>query len=161
MITMKAFSKYHNQGKKSDFLARYRESHSNPEFEKFSGDLKYELYQNPGGIEFFEWINEAEQELHTDSKAIYECILTNFGGSQRITARIVDPEGGVVFKMKTKINQMIKPRRINWFYFTIVSMFTTLCLHIFDYVKDVGNTIQLIINIFIKEVKGPNLSGFA
>ena len=142
VIIMRAFRKYHSQSEKSDFLTRYRESHSNGEFERFSGDLKYELYQNPSGSEVFEWIREAEKELHPDAKTVYECILTNFGGSQRITARIVDPEGGVVLK----INQAIKPRKIKWVFFTIIFMFVMLCLHIFDYVKDVGNNIKSFIH---------------
>ena len=106
--------------------------------------MKYEIYQNPNGLEVFEWIKEAEQELHPNAKAVYNCVLANFGGSHQITARLVDPEGGMVLKIKTRINKKLAPRRIKWFYLTIGSMFVTLCLHIFDYVKDVGETITIL-----------------
>ena len=143
MIAMKAFSKNHSQGNKSDFLALYRDAHLSPGFERFSGDLKYEISQNPGDVEVCKWIKEAEQELHSDAKAVYDCILTNFGGSHQVTVRIIEPDGSIMAKIKTKIDQVLWPRKIKWYFFTIIFMFAVLCLHIFDYVKDIGNPIHL------------------
>ena len=103
MITKKAFGKYISQGNRSDFLSCYRESHHKKEFIKFAGDLKYEIYQNPGDMEVFKWIKEAEEEMHKDAKDIYNCVLTNFGGSHELTVRIVEPEGGFISKIREKI----------------------------------------------------------
>ena len=139
MIAMKVFSKYPRQGNKSDFLAAYRDSHLGTGFKNFSEDLKYEISRNPGGEEVCKWIKEAEQELHSDAKAVYDCILDNFGGSHQVTARIIEPDGSMMAKIKTKIDQTIWPRKVKWYFFTIISMFVVLCLHMFDYVKDIGN----------------------
>ena len=140
MITKKAFNKYLYQREKSDFIAQYREIHlSESKCEKFFGELKYEMYQNPAKMEeVCSWVKEAEEELHKEANDIYDCVLINFGGSYQVTARIVDPQGGIVAKMGSKINQMIWPRKVKWYLFKIAIMFVMLCLHMFDYVKDIG-----------------------
>ena len=129
-------------------MAHYREiHHSKSKREKFFGDLKYEMYQNPDKMEeVCTWVKEAEEELHKDANAIYDCVLTNFGGSHQVTARIVDPKGGIVTKMGSKIDQMVWPRKIKWHLFKIAIMFVMLCLHMFDYVKDIGKvTVELLL----------------
>ena len=144
MITKKAFNKYLYQREKSDFIAQYREIHlSESKCEKFFGDLKYEMYQNPAKMEeVCTWVKEAEEELHKDANAIYDCVLTNFGGSHQVTARIVDPKGDIVTKIGSKIDQMVRPRKIKWYLFKIAIMFAMLCLHMFDYVKDIGKVTE-------------------
>ena len=140
MITKKIFNKNLPQRNKADFIAQYREIHlSKSKCEKFFGDLKYEMYQNPDKMEeVCSWVKEAEEELHMEASAIYDCVLTNFGGSCQLTARVVNPQGSIVAKTMSKINQMIWPKRIKWHLFNIAFMFAMLCLHMFDYVKDIG-----------------------
>ena len=139
-IAKKAFNKYLHQRDKSEFIGQYREIHiSESKYEKYFGDLKYEMYQNPAKVgEVCSWVREAEEELHKDASAIYDCVLTNFGGSYQVTARIVDPKGSILAKMRSKLNQMIWPRKIKWYLPRIATMFFMLCLHMFDYVKDIG-----------------------
>ena len=40
--------------------------------------------------------------------------------------------------MESNINQMIWPKKIKWYLPKIAIMFGMLCLHMFDYVKDIG-----------------------
>ena len=129
MITEKAFGKNHFQGTKSEFLIRYQKSHGSSEFDELCGTLKYEIYRNPDEMEVCKWVVEAEHELHKDSREVYECVLVNFGGSLDVTSRIADPEGGVIYKMSSKVDQALKPRKIKWYIFKIIAMFALLCLH--------------------------------
>ena len=128
------------QGDKSDFVAQYRKIHqSKSKCEQFYRDLEYEMYQNPARAEeVCSWVKEVEEELHKEASTIYDCVLTNFGGSNQVTARIVDPKGSIVAKMVSNIFQMIWPKTIKWYLPKIAIMFVMLCLHMFDYVKDIG-----------------------
>ena len=97
------------------------------------------MYQNPARVEeVCSWVKEVEEELHKEASTIYDCVLTNFGGSNQVTARIVDPKGSIVAKMVSNIFQMIWPKTIKWYLPKIAIMFVMLCLHMFDYVKDIG-----------------------
>ena len=98
-----------------------------------------ELYQNPAGVsEVCEWIKEAEEKVHSDAADIYNCILANFGGCHPLTARIADPQGGIGVKIKDRVKKMAPHKKIRWHILTIFRMFVMLCLHMFDYVKDIG-----------------------
>ena len=114
MITKKAFNLYFHQKNKSDFIQLYQKAHkSEPICKKFFEDLKYEIYQNPDKVEdLCSWVKEAEEGLHIDAKAAYNCILENFGGSDHVTARIVDPQGGIAVKIASTIDKLISPRKI-------------------------------------------------
>ena len=140
MIAKQSFEKCLYQRDESEFKALYIEAHQfNPNFKRFCEELKYEMYQIPTKVsETLNWVREIEEEIHGDAEEIYKCINTHFGGSHYLTARIVDPEGGVMVKIQTKINQMVLPRRIRWYFLSNSTMFVMLCLHIFDYVKDIG-----------------------
>ena len=140
MIMKQSFQKCLHQRDESDFKSLYVEFHNfDPNFEEFCQELKYEMYQNPTKVgATFKWVREMEEKLHGESEEIYKCINTNFGGSHYLTKRMVDPEGGVLVKIREKINQMMLPRKIRWYFFSNFHMFVMLCLHMFDYVKDIG-----------------------
>ena len=146
MVAKQSFKKCLYQREESDFKAIYVENHQfGPNFEKFCGEVKFEMYQNPASMEVtLKWVREIEEELHGEAEEIYNCINTNFGGSHYLTTRIVDPEGGVFIKISSKINQMMLPRRIGWYFLSNFIMFIMLCLHMFDYVKDIGETFSLV-----------------
>ena len=119
----------------------YLEAHQNsPEdHQRICSDLKYELYQNPAGVsKVCEWLKESEEELHSDPADVYNCILANFGGCHPLTARIADPQGGIGVKIREKVGKMAPHTKIRWHLFTIFKMFVMLNLHMFDYVKDIG-----------------------
>ena len=140
MITKQSFKKCLHQKAESDFKALYVEIHQfGPNFEGFCQEVKYEMYQNPANVgQISKWVREIEEELHGEAEEIYKCINSNFGGSHYLTTRIVDPEGGVIAKIQTQINQMMYPRRVRWYFLSNFAMFIMLCLHMFDYVKDIG-----------------------
>ena len=79
-----------------------------------------------------------EEELHSDPDEIYNCILANFGGSCCLTSRITDPSGGMIVKIQRGISKMILPKKVKWHVLSIFVLFVVLCLHMFDYVKDIG-----------------------
>ena len=140
MISKTAFRQCLFQKEKQEFKAIYAEMHqSETKFELFSKELKYETYRNlVKMVEVFEWIKEAEEELHSEPDEVYNCILSNFGGSCCLTSRITDPSGGVMYKIKSGINKMILPKKVKWHFLSIIILFVMLCLHMFDYVKDIG-----------------------
>ena len=140
MIMKQSFEKCLHQRDESDFKALYVEIHQfDPKFEGFCQELKYEMYQNPAKVGVtFKWVRQMEEKLHGEAEEIYKCINTNFGGSHYLTARMVDPEGGVLVKIQTKIDQMMLPRKVRWYFLSNFHMFVMLCLHMFDYVKDIG-----------------------
>ena len=112
---------------------------SNAKFELFSKELKYETYHSLAKMgQVFEWIKEAEEEIHSDPDEIYNCILANFGGSCCLTSRITDPSGGMIVKIQRGISKMILPKKVKWHVLSIFVLFVVLCLHMFDYVKDIG-----------------------
>ena len=140
MISKTAFKQYLFQKDKHEFKAIYAEMHqSDIKFELFNKELKYETYRNlVKMVEVFEWMKEVEEELHSKPDEVYNCILTNFGGSSHLTSRITDPSGGVLFKIKSGISKTILPKKVKWHLLSITILFVMLCLHMFDYVKDIG-----------------------
>ena len=87
--------------------------------------------------EICEQVRAAEVEEHKDPEEVYNCILKHFGGDHPITARLVDPSGGLMLKAKKLINQKLNSKT-RWFALRLNSMFIFLCLHHFDYIKDIG-----------------------
>ena len=156
MIIKQSFKKCLHQKAVSDFKALYVEIHQfGPNFEAFCQEVKYEMYQNPAKVGLIsKWVREIEEELHGEAKEIYKCINSNFGGSHYLTTRIVDPEGGVIAKIQAKVNQMMFPRRIRWHFLSNFVMFIMLCLHMFDYVKDIGEMFPFLsfVNLFFSDI---------
>ena len=74
MITKKAFGKYHSQGNKSNFLARYRELHLEDGFVTFAEDLKYEIYQNPGEMNWTVQVSTLKNELTVMNETGLVCV---------------------------------------------------------------------------------------
>ena len=140
MISRTAFRQCLFQKEKHEFKAIYAEMHqSQTKFGLFIKELKYETYRNLGKmVEVFEWIKEAEEEMHSNPEAIYNCILDNFGGTCCLTSRITDPSGGVLYKIKSRIDKIVLPKKVKWHILSIIVLFVMLCLHMFDYVKDIG-----------------------
>ena len=118
----------------------YAEMHeSEAKFKLFCNELRYETYQNSMKMsETFKWIKEAEEELHGDPDEAYHCVLANFGGSATLTFRIIEPNGGIIYKIKAGINRIIFPKTAKWYILSNINLFIMLCLHILDYVKDTG-----------------------
>ena len=84
-------------------------------------------------------MRDVETEVHLNSVEAYNCILKNYSGDHPLTARLVDPSGGVALKAKKYINmKMVSNTR--WFSLNISITFIFLILHHFDYIKDIGET---------------------
>ena len=82
-------------------------------------------------------VKEAEIEVHENAQEAYDCVLKHYGGDHPITARLVDPTGGFALKVKKCVNMRLNSNT-QWFSLNIVTMFIFLCLHHFDYIKDIG-----------------------
>ena len=118
---------------KSDFKTKYKNAHRNgKEMDKYVRNVQYHIYQSSSsaGKNMCQWVKEAEEELHGNPRSAYNCILNYFGGSHPITARIIEPSGGLLKMLVTTTN------------IRIFIMFVFLCLHMFDYVKDTGDTMK-------------------
>ena len=89
--------------------------------------------------EICETVREAELELHDNPEEAYNCVLKHYDGDHPISARLEDPSGGALLKGKKFVNKSLKTNT-RWFGFKISSMFFLLCLHHFDYIKDIGKT---------------------
>ena len=86
----------------------------------------------------FKEVKEAEVEVHKNAKEAYDCVLNHYGGDHPITARLTDPSGGSALKVKKYINGKVSSST-RWFSLNISTMFIFLCLHHFDYIKDIGD----------------------
>ena len=128
--------------RKNNFISSYKAAHSSPsEMTQKVEKVKFEFSCLPSldqQTQLCRWVQEVEEELHPDSRERYRCILGQYRASHPLAGRIANPPGGIIIKVGSRINV------------TIVWMFLLLCLHIFDYVKDIGND-------KITEV-GPNLT---
>ena len=103
--------------------------------DEYVRNVQYQIYQSTSSEskKMCQWVKEAEEELHGDPRHAYHCILNNFGGSHPITAKIIDPSGGLLKKFLKKAKKLLTMTNIRIFF-----MFAMLCLHMFDYVKDIG-----------------------
>ena len=82
-------------------------------------------------------VREAEAEVHSDAEEAYSCILRNYGGDHPLTERLVDPSGGKLRGAKKGINEWMGTAT-RWYGINVTINFVFLCLHYFDYVKDIG-----------------------
>ena len=145
MIIQEANKEAQLREERMNFKTQYKTLHQEgTDMAEIITDLKYKMYskrtthKEEGLTEMCTWVREAEEEMHGDAAAAYDCILERFHGSHPLTARIVDPDGGFVHKMKCRIDACFAPRTVGWGYLSIISKFVTLCFHMFDYVKDIG-----------------------
>ena len=125
---------------KRDFKTKYKNAHRKGKgMEEYVRNVQYQIYQSSSSVsnKMCQWVREAEEELHGNPRPAYHCILNYYGGSHPITARIIDPSGGLfkIFLKKTKA--LLTMTNIRIFF-----MFLMLCLHMFDYVKDIGKTMN-------------------
>ena len=100
-----------------------------------------------------EAVREAEAEVHSDAEEAYTCILRNHGGDHPLTERLADPSGGKVRGVKKKINTWMGTAT-RWYGINVTIGFVFLCLHYFDYIKDIGKFLLRLI-----EEKKPVKSG--
>ena len=126
---------------KRDFKTKYKNAHRKSKgMEEYVRNVQYQIYQSSSSvsIKMCQWVREAEEELHGNPRPAYHCILNYYGGSHPITARIIDPSGGLfkIFLKKTKA--LLTMTNIRIFF-----MFLMLCLHMFDYVKDINGLADL------------------
>ena len=84
-------------------------------------------------------MRDVETEVHPNSMEAYNCILKNYSGDHPLTARLVDPSGGVTLKAKKYINTKMESNT-RWFSLNISITFIFLVLLHFDYIKDIGET---------------------
>ena len=84
-------------------------------------------------------VKEAEIEVHGNGQEAYDCVLKHFDGDHPLTARLKDPSGGKELKLKKGVNRKLNSNT-KWFNLNISIMFVFLCLHHFDYIKDIGKT---------------------
>ena len=82
-------------------------------------------------------VREAEMEVHSDAEEAYSCILRNYGGDHPLTERLVDPSGEKVGEAKKGINDWTGTAT-RWYGINVTINFVFLCLHYFDYIKDIG-----------------------
>ena len=59
-------------------------------------------------------------------------------GSDQLTGDLVAAKVGLKARLLMKINRWLAPRVPQWYIGSLFVMFLKLCLHMFDYVKDVG-----------------------
>ena len=122
----------------------YKDQHTDGNF-SLSSKIKQFTYNKLFDVddeqvtEICKQVRAAEVEIHRDSKEVYDCILKHFDGDHPITARLVDPSGGLMLKAKKFVNQKMDSKT-RWFGLRLNSMFIFLCLHHFDYIKDIGET---------------------
>ena len=82
-------------------------------------------------------VKEAETEVHENSQEAYDCVLKHYEGDHPLTARLRDPSGGKELKVKKGVNRKLNSNT-KWFNLNISIMFVFLCLHHFNYIKDIG-----------------------
>ena len=125
---------------KRDFKTKYKNAHRKGKgMEEYVRNVQYQIYQSSSSEreKMCQWIREAEEELHGDPRSAYHCILNYYGGSHPITAKIIDPSGGFFKIFLKKAKTLLTTTNIRIFF-----MFVMLCLHMFDYVKDIGKPIE-------------------
>ena len=83
-----------------------------------------------------EAVRDAEAKVHLNPEKAYHCILENYGGDHPLTARLTAPSGGKVHEVRKKVDKLIGA--VHWYKMTITISFFFLCLHHFDYIKDIG-----------------------
>jgi hypothetical protein len=59
-------------------------------------------------------------------------------GSDPFTGDLVAAKVGLMARLRMRIDRWLAPRVLPWYIANILIMFLHLCLHMFDYVKDVG-----------------------
>ena len=122
----------------------YMEKHSN-NTQNLGDDEKWLIFErlfdvdDAGTQRICQQVKEAEIEMHKNAKDAYRCVLKHYAGDHPLTARIRQPSGGKKLKVKKRIDKMLNPNT-QWFYMNISMMFVFLCLHHFDYVKDIGKS---------------------
>ena len=104
----------------------------------------------------FTMIRKSEEDLHNNESEIYNCILLNYGGDEKVTERICNPEGTGMDKIQQTLQGLVDSivRRmkcltqctIPWHYFDIIFGLIGLCTHLFDYVKDIGKKKYFYVN---------------
>ena len=85
--------------------------------------------------EVFKQIRKVEETTHCNSESVYDCILQKVGGDSKTLNKIISPDKGTI------IVQILKKLRISNIFLAKLemgAMFIFLCLHLFDYVKDIG-----------------------
>ena len=122
----------------------YIESHNAGDISQLVSSVKRGTYEKLSVIddksdveEVCKTVREAEAEVHSDAKEAYKCILENYGGDHPLTARLADPSGGKLRMMKKRINEYMGTNT-RWYGIDVTSSFAFLCLHYFDYIKDIG-----------------------
>ena len=127
---------------KEDFLSKYKLAHSDPLEMVAMVDKLKACYQkeemDDKMIYVCHWIREVEEELHEEVAERYHCYLSQYGGSHPLTARILNPPGGLELRVRKRIDQHLAPRMAPWYVLNITGLFLMLCIHMFDYVKDIG-----------------------
>ena len=120
----------------------YKRNHANNN-SAHSSEVKKITFENIYNVEdeqvgeICQTVREAEEEVHQDARDTYSCILKNYGGDHPTTSRLKDPSGGMLLKGKKLVNKKLDSRN-RWLGCNISSMFVMLCLHNFDYIKDIG-----------------------
>ena len=121
-----------------DFKTAYKNAHTKGRgMEEYVRNVQYQIYQSSSSESqrMCQWVKEAEEELHGDPRHAYHCILNNYGGSHPITAKIINPSGGLFKIFLRTAKTLLTTTNVRIFF-----MFAMLCLHMFDYVKDIGKT---------------------
>ena len=122
----------------------YKQSHSTENFNK-PNEVKERLFiklfdvNDNQAKDICQQVRDVETEVHPNSMEAYNCILKNYSGDHPLTARLVDPSGGITLKAKKYINTKMESNT-RWFSLNISITFIFLILLHFDYIKDIGET---------------------
>ena len=123
----------------------YKQSHSTENFSK-PNEVRERLFNklfdvnDDQATDICQQVRDVETEVHPNSMEAYNCILKNYSGDHPLTARLVDPSGGITLKAKKYINTKMESNT-RWFSLNISITFIFLILLHFDYIKDIGDTI--------------------
>ena len=129
---------------KDAFIQHYTSIHESDKMQEFCQKVKYWFYSNndfENQRNVFRWIREIEEKLHKTSENVYACILKNYKGDSCVVERICCPDGTAIERMKIACSKDFS-NKIQWHLVNISFGFFLLCLHIFDYIKDIGRVKQ-------------------
>ena len=122
----------------------YKQFHSTENFSK-PNEVKERLFNKLFDVnddqarDICQQVRDVETKVHPNSMEAYNCILKNYSGDHPLTARLVDPSGGITLKAKKYINTKMESNT-RWFSLNISITFIFLILLHFDYIKDIGET---------------------
>ena len=127
---------------REEFMAEYTQMHNEENMISFIQHLqlwyfkKIDIEKQEG---VFRDIILAEERIHKNAQDTYLCILKNYGGETAVTERLCRPEGTAIDRLKKSV-EIVSSWKIEWYKMDIMFSFISLCSHIFDYIKDIGET---------------------